>query len=91
VTTDTAATTTAAAATTMTAAVSAIHNAAAVTLLLLLLLEDVPFKTQKQLCTVVQKWNQTQVQPLVVDSCKILCDTQVKVTMVARPLLMPVE
>jgi hypothetical protein len=38
----------------------------------------------------VQKWNQKQVHPCVIDCPSLPCDPWVEVTLVARPLLSPV-
>jgi hypothetical protein len=42
--------------------------------------------TQQRSRTTVQKWNQIQVHPLVVDSPSLLRDTEVKVTLVNKPI-----
>jgi hypothetical protein len=44
---------------------------------------------QQQSRTVVQKWNQNQVHPRVIDAPNLPRDTGVMVNLVARPLLMP--
>jgi hypothetical protein len=45
--------------------------------------------TQQQPRITVQKWNQKQVHPRVIDSPSLSRDTRVKVILVARPLLTP--
>jgi hypothetical protein len=46
--------------------------------------------TQKHSRTTVHKLNQKQVHPRLIDSPSLPRDTQVKVTLTAKPLLKPV-
>jgi hypothetical protein len=53
------------------------------------ILHGVPCKTtQQQSRTMAGNWNQKKVNLRVTDSRNLLCDTRVKVNLLARPLLM---